>query len=193
GLGRKVAGTVLARTGSDALVPPLGRGLAVSTGGSARSEHRRGLSPQLRSRGADGARFPLLARGEISACRPCLNRMARFFARGRAPSGPTLGGGITTGKEDRDQWIVKCPKCGRIRESCRHVSRDDVRRIVRLLDAGVEVYQADDDREAPESHVHEPPRPVAQAVQPRFTLKDIVLAETTREGLLDALTELRHK
>jgi len=97
------------------------------------------------------------------------------------------------GKENQDEWIVKCPKCGRIRESCRHVSRDDVRRILRLLDAGVEVYQADDDREPPESHVHEPPRPVAQAVQPRFTLKDIVLAETTREGLLDALTELRHK
>lgn len=97
------------------------------------------------------------------------------------------------GKEDRDQWIVKCPKCGRVRESCRHVSRDDVRRIVRLLDAGVEVYQADDDREAPEPHVHEPVRPLAQVVRPRFTMGDIVLAEPTREGLLDALAELRHK
>lgn len=97
------------------------------------------------------------------------------------------------GKEDRDEWIVKCPKCGRIRESCRHVSRDDLRRIIRLLDAGVEVYQADDEREPPESHVHEPQRPIAQTVQPRFTMADLVLAETTREGLLDALTELRHK
>lgn len=97
------------------------------------------------------------------------------------------------GKENRDQWIVKCPKCGRIRESCRHVSREDVRRIVRLLDAGVEVYQADDDRETPEPHIHEPARPVAQVVQPRFTMADVVLAETTREGLFDALTELRHK
>ena len=26
-------------------------------------------------------------------------------------------------KEDRDQWVVKCPKCGRIEGSCRHVSR----------------------------------------------------------------------
>ncbi|TLZ96880.1 MAG: AAA family ATPase [Methanobacteriota archaeon] len=179
--------------GSDALVPSLGRGFAVPTSGSARSEHRRGLSPQLRSRGADGARFPLLARGEISACRPCLNRMARFFARGRAPSSPARGGGIRTGKEDRDQWIVKCPKCGRIRESCRHVSRDDVRRIVRLLDAGVEVYQADDDHEAPEPHLHEPVRPVAQVVQPRYKMADIVLADQTKEGILDALAELRHK
>ncbi len=97
------------------------------------------------------------------------------------------------GKENRDQWIVKCPKCGRIRESCRHVSKDDVLRIVRLLDAGVEVYQAEDEKEAAEIHVHEPGRPVAQAVQPRFAMRDIVLAETTREGLLDALTELRHK
>lgn len=97
------------------------------------------------------------------------------------------------GKEDRDQWIVKCPKCGRIRDSCRHVTRDDVKRIVRLLDAGIEVYQADEDRDTPEPHVHEPARPVAQVVQPRFTLADIVLAETTREGLFDALTELRHK
>ena len=97
------------------------------------------------------------------------------------------------GKENRDQWIVKCPKCGRIRESCRHVTREDIRRIVRLLDAGVEVYQADDDRETPEPHIHEPARPVAQVVQPRFTMADVVLAETTREGLFDALTELRHK
>jgi len=119
--------------------------------------------------------------------------MARFFARGRAPSSPARGGGIRTGKEDRDQWIVKCPKCGRIRESCRHVSRDDVRRIVRLLDAGVEVYQADDDHEAPEPHLHEPVRPVAQVVQPRYKMADIVLADQTKEGILDALAELRHK
>ena len=96
-------------------------------------------------------------------------------------------------KEDRDQWIVKCPKCGRIQESCRHISRDDVRRIVRLLDSGVEVYQADDEHDAPETHVHEPARPIAQVVQPRFTLSDLVLAPPTKEGLEDALTELRHK
>lgn len=97
------------------------------------------------------------------------------------------------GKEDRDQWIVKCPKCGRVRESCRHISREDVLRVVRLLDAGVEVYQAEDEREVAEPHVHETPRPVAQSVQPRFTMKDLVLADATREGLFDALAELRHK
>jgi len=96
-------------------------------------------------------------------------------------------------KEDKDQWIVKCPKCGRIAESCKHVTRDDVQRIVRLLDAGVEVYQAEDEREVPEPHVHEPPRPIAQIVQPKFTMADLVLAESTREGLQDALTELRNK
>ena len=89
---------------------------------------------------------------------------------------------MRTGKEDRDQWIVKCPKCGRVRESCRHISRDDVRRIVKLLDAGVEVYQPEDDREASEPHVHEPARPVAQSLQPRFTMADLVLAETTGMG-----------
>ena len=73
------------------------------------------------------------------------------------------------------------------------MSRDDVRRIVRLLDQGVEVYQADEDREAPEPHVHEPPRPLAFVVQPRYTMQDLVLADSTREGLLDALAEIRHK
>ena len=97
------------------------------------------------------------------------------------------------GKKDRDEWIVKCPKCGRVRESCRHISREDVHRIVRLLDAGVEVYQAEDEHESAEPHVHEPLRPVAQVVQPRFTLADLVLADPTREGLFDALAELRHK
>src|SRR5438552_13213260 len=103
--------------------------------------------------------------------------MARFFARGRAPSSPARGGGIRMGKEDRDQWIVKCPECGRIRESCRHVSRDDVRRIIRLLVTGVEVYQAADEREPPESDLHEAPRPGGQSVTPRLTMPDLVLAE----------------
>ncbi len=98
------------------------------------------------------------------------------------------------GKEDRDQWIVKCPKCGRIGESCRHVSREDVRRIVRLLKSGIEVFPADDEDEAvvSEPHVHEPAH-LAHEVRPKFSLEDVVLAHTTREAIEDALTELRHK
>ncbi len=96
-------------------------------------------------------------------------------------------------KEDRDQWIVKCPKCGRVEESCRHVSREDVRRILRLLKAGVEVFPADEEEpEAPEPHVHEPTH-LAHVVKPRYTWSDLVLAAETREALEDALTELRHK
>ena len=97
------------------------------------------------------------------------------------------------GKEDRDQWIVKCPKCGRVEESCRHVSREDVRRILRLLKAGVEVFPADEEEpETPEPHFHEPTH-LAHVVAARYTWSDLVLAPATREGLEDALTELRHK
>lgn len=97
------------------------------------------------------------------------------------------------GKEDRDQWIVKCPKCGKVDGSCRHVSREDVRRILRLLKAGVEVFPAEDEEpEIPEPHVHEPTH-LAHVVKPRFAWSDLVLAASTREALEDALTELRHK
>lgn len=97
------------------------------------------------------------------------------------------------GKEDRDQWIVKCPKCGRVEGSCRHVSREDVKRILRLLKAGVEVFPADEEEtETPEPHIHEPVH-LAHVIKPRYKWSDLVLAPTTREGLEDALTELRHK
>jgi SpoVK/Ycf46/Vps4 family AAA+-type ATPase len=98
------------------------------------------------------------------------------------------------GKGDRDKWIVKCPRCGRIRESCRHVSRDEVRNLVKLLEAGVEVYHSEDEPEPHDRHVHErEPRHLAQVLKPRFTLGDLVLAPATREALEDALAELRHK
>jgi SpoVK/Ycf46/Vps4 family AAA+-type ATPase len=97
------------------------------------------------------------------------------------------------GKEDRDQWIVKCPKCGKIDGSCRHVSAVDVRRILRLLKAGIEVFPAEDEEpEVPEPHIHEPTH-LAHVVKPRFAWSDLVLAPTTQEALEDALTELRHK
>lgn len=94
---------------------------------------------------------------------------------------------------DRDQWIVKCPKCGRIRESCRHVSRDEVRNLVKLLNAGIEVYQADDEA-GEERRAHEPePRALAQVIRPRYRLDDLVLTPATRDALEDALAEVRHK
>ncbi len=99
------------------------------------------------------------------------------------------------GHEEKDQWIVKCPKCGKIDGSCRHISREDVRRLLRLLNAGVEVYPSEEEAEDLEPHVHEvaPPKPLAQVVRPRFRMQDLVLAPTTLEGIEDALAELRHK
>lgn len=92
-------------------------------------------------------------------------------------------------------WIVKCPKCGRIRESCKHISRDDLTRVVRLLKAGVEVYESEEEMEQEERpHVHEPDRSqLFQLLTPRFTLSDVVLPERTREAIADALVEVRHK
>src|SRR3990172_1819320 len=84
------------------------------------------------------------------------------------------------GKGDRDKWIVKCPKCGRIRESCRHISRDDVRNLVKLLGAGVEVYQSEEEPEPHERHALErEARHLAQVVKPRFKMQDLVLAPGT--------------
>ncbi|HEY7587949.1 MAG TPA: ATP-binding protein [Thermoplasmata archaeon] len=98
------------------------------------------------------------------------------------------------GHEDKDRWIVKCPKCGRVNGSCRHISRQDVQRIVRLLKAGVEIYPAEEEAEEPEPRIHEASRkPLAQIIQPRFRLRDLVLASTTHDGLEDALAEVRHK
>jgi len=92
---------------------------------------------------------------------------------------------------DRDRWIVKCPKCGRISQSCRHVSRDDVRRILKLLNAGVEVYQAEEEAE---ERPYEPERgALTTVVRPKFGLEDLVLPPVTREGLEEALVEIRHK
>jgi len=97
-------------------------------------------------------------------------------------------------QEDRDHWVVKCPKCGRVRESCRHISSDDIRRLVRLLEAGVEVYHREDELPEDERPTPEPqPRPLARIVTPQYRLEDLVLAPATREALEDALVEIRHK
>ena len=53
-------------------------------------------------------------------------------------------------EKDRDAWIVKCPKCGRVADSCEHITKEDFQRVVRLLKAGVEVYESEEDLEAEE-------------------------------------------
>ncbi len=96
-------------------------------------------------------------------------------------------------EKDRDAWIVKCPKCGRVSESCEHVSKEDLDRVVRLLKAGVEVYETEEDLEEEEG----PPQPdranLYEVVDPRFALHDVVLAAPTRRAVDDAILEIRNK
>ena len=96
---------------------------------------------------------------------------------------------------EKDKWIVKCPKCGRINQSCQHISRQDVERIVQLLKAGVEVYESEEEMEHLEEHLHErPDRGKLYALtQPRFDLEDVVMGKKTREEIEDALVEIRNK
>ncbi len=66
-------------------------------------------------------------------------------------------------------------------------------RVVRLLKAGIEVYESEEDLEYEEG----PPQPerphLYQLIEPRFRLDDVVLAPATREAIDDALLEIRHK
>jgi len=97
---------------------------------------------------------------------------------------------------EKDKWIVKCPKCGRINQSCQHISRQDVERIVQLLKAGVEVYESEEEMEHVEEHIHEPTRDRGKLyalVQPRFDLDDVVMGAKTKEAIDDALVEIRNK
>jgi SpoVK/Ycf46/Vps4 family AAA+-type ATPase len=95
--------------------------------------------------------------------------------------------------KDRDTWIVKCPKCGRVSDACEHVSREDLDRVVRLLKAGVEVYESEEDLEDEEG----PPQPdrvaLYQLLDPRFTMEDVVLGDGTRQAIADAILEIRNK
>jgi len=96
---------------------------------------------------------------------------------------------------EKDKWIVKCPKCGRINESCQHVSRQDVERIVQLLKAGVEVYESEEEMEHLEEHVHDRPDrgKLYALIQPRFDLDDVIMGTKTKDAIEDALIEIRHK
>jgi SpoVK/Ycf46/Vps4 family AAA+-type ATPase len=99
--------------------------------------------------------------------------------------------------KDRDSWIVKCPKCGKIFDSCEHVSKEDIQRILHLLKQGVEVYESDGElEESLEGFppADEPQRPrLYELVEPRYALDDVVLSPRTRDAIEDALVELRHK
>lgn len=88
---------------------------------------------------------------------------------------------------------MKCPKCGRVAEACEHVSKEDLARVVRLLKAGVEVYESEEDAEDDDA----PPSPerasLYQLLEPRFTLSDVVLSPSTRQAIEDAILEIRNK
>ncbi len=99
-------------------------------------------------------------------------------------------------EEDRELY-VKCPVCGRISESCEHVSREDVATIRRLIKQGVMVYESEEELledEIFEDVGDEAKKPqLYELINPRFTLDDVVLSPRSREALEDALAELRHK
>ena len=95
--------------------------------------------------------------------------------------------------KDRDQWIVKCPRCGRLGESCEHVSKEDLERVVRLLKAGVEVYESEEDLEYEEGPPPSERGALYQLVEPRFSRDDVVLAAGTRQSIDDAILEIRNK
>ncbi len=88
---------------------------------------------------------------------------------------------------------MKCPKCGRIADSCEHVSKEDLERVVRLLKTGVEVYETEEDAEDEEGPPAAERGSLYQLVKPRFALADVVLSAPTRESIHDAVLEIRNK
>jgi SpoVK/Ycf46/Vps4 family AAA+-type ATPase len=99
-------------------------------------------------------------------------------------------------EKDKDTWIVRCPKCGRITRACKHITSEDVARIKRLLSEGVEVFESEAEYREWEAGVEfgEIPRAhLYTMMEPRASLGDVVLAPPTRESIEDALVELRHK
>jgi SpoVK/Ycf46/Vps4 family AAA+-type ATPase len=97
-------------------------------------------------------------------------------------------------RRDKETWVIKCPHCGRIDGSCKHVAASDVRRIVRLLKLGVEVFETEEDWHHHE-HATGPETPRAHLytlAKPAHRLEDLILTARTREALEDALVEIRH-
>lgn len=99
-------------------------------------------------------------------------------------------------EKDKDVWIVRCPKCGRVTRGCKHVTPEDLARIKRLLSAGVEVFESEAEYreweagpefgEIPRTHLY-------TMLEPRATLGDVILSPSTLESIGDALVELKHK
>ena len=90
---------------------------------------------------------------------------------------------------------MKCPHCGKVDKACEHVTAADLRRIVRLLKLGVQVFETEEDLRDHE-HMHGPPEtPRGQLYalgKPRYSMKDLILTPRTREAVEDALVEIRH-
>ena len=98
--------------------------------------------------------------------------------------------------KDKDTWIVRCPKCGRVTRGCKHVTTDDVARIRKLLSQGVEVFESEAEMREWEAgaELGEFTRTnLYSLMKPKATLNDVVLSGATREAIDDALVELRHK
>ena len=95
--------------------------------------------------------------------------------------------------KDRDQWIVKCPKCGRVADACDHVSKEDLERVVRLLKAGVEVYESEEDMEAEEGPPQAERGSLFHIMDARFSFDEVVLSPGTRQAIEDAVLEVRNK
>jgi len=98
--------------------------------------------------------------------------------------------------KETDEWIVRCPKCGRVTRGCKHVTPEDLTRIRKLLSAGVEVFESEAQYKEWESgaELGEVPRThLYTKLEPKATLGDVVLSPSTMESIEDALVELRHK
>ncbi len=98
--------------------------------------------------------------------------------------------------KDKDTWIVRCPKCGRLTRGCKHVTPDDMARIRKLLSQGVEVFESEAEMREWEagSELGDFARTnLYTLVEPKATLNDVVLSDATKEAIEDALVELRHK
>lgn len=98
--------------------------------------------------------------------------------------------------KEKDVWIVRCPKCGRVTKGCKHVTADDIVRIKKLLGQGVEVFESEAELrefEAGAEFGEFTRTNLYTTVDPGVTLEDVVLPQSTREAIEDALVELRHK